>query len=233
MSKTKGNIVEPMPIIERWGADTMRLTMLFAGPFEDDIDWKLIAPDPERRPGLNAWLGRVFAAVFEAAGREGEDPEPLRRLAHRSLKAVTEDLERFRFNVAISKLQVLSNEIRATLDAGGSAREASELLALMLAPLAPFAAEELWREALGHPASVHLAAWPTYDPELAREETATLVVQVDGKVRDRLQVSADASEDACRELALSSEAAGRAIGARRVSRVVVRPPRLANIVTSG
>ena len=84
MSKTKGNIVEPMPLVERWGADTMRLTMLFAGPFEDDIDWKLIAGDPDKRPGVHQWLGRVFAAVSDAVERGGEDPEDLRRLTHKT-----------------------------------------------------------------------------------------------------------------------------------------------------
>jgi leucyl-tRNA synthetase len=146
---------------------------------------------------------------------------------------VTEDLERFRFNTAISKLMVLSNEMRAALDAGHGARGAAEALAQMLAPLAPFAAEELWREELGHTGSVHRSSWPSFDPELAREETVVLVVQVDGKVRDRLEVEADASEDACRDLALSSAAARRAVGGRRVVRVIVRAPRLANIVTSG
>ena len=120
MSKTKGNIVEPMPLVERWGADTMRLTMLFAGPFEDDIDWKLIEPPPDRKPGVTAWLGRVFAAVADAAERP-EDEEPRRWCAftHRSVAAVTEDMDRFRFNMAISKLMVLTNEIRAVARRGG------------------------------------------------------------------------------------------------------------------
>src|SRR6185503_18331530 len=104
MSKSKGNIVEPMPLVERWGADSIRLNILFAGPFEDDIDWKLIAPDPEKRPGVTTWLGRVFAAVGEACERDAPDPEQLRRLTHRTIRAVTDDMERFRFNVAISKL---------------------------------------------------------------------------------------------------------------------------------
>ena len=103
----------------------------------------------------------------------------------------------------------------------------------MLAPLAPFAAEELWREDLGHPDSVHRSSWPSFDPELAREGTVVLVVQVDGKVRDRLEVEAGATEDTCRELALCSQAARRAIAERRVARVIVRAPRLANIVTGG
>ena len=139
MSKSKGNIVEPMPLVERWGADSIRLNILFAGPFEDDIDWKLIAPDPEKRPGVTTWLGRVFAAVGEACERDAPDPEPLRRLTHRTIRAVTDDMERFRFNVAISKLQVLTNGMRSALDAGDGAREAATALVVMLAPLAPFA----------------------------------------------------------------------------------------------
>ncbi|MFN8234334.1 MAG: leucine--tRNA ligase [Actinomycetota bacterium] len=138
MSKTKGNIVEPMPIVERWGADTMRLIMLFAGPFEDDIDWKLIEAPADRRPGVNAWLGRVFAAVDEAVERGGVQDHPdLVKLTHRTIRGVTEDLERFRFNTAISKLQVLTNGMRTALDAGRGARVAAGPLAQMLALFAP------------------------------------------------------------------------------------------------
>jgi leucyl-tRNA synthetase len=233
MSKSKGNIVEPMPLVERWGADSIRLNILFAGPFEDDIDWKLIAPDPEKRPGVTTWLGRVFAAVGEACERDAPDPEQLRRLTHRTIRAVTDDMERFRFNVAISKLQVLTNGMRSALDAGDGAREAATALVIMLAPLAPFASEELWREVLGNPTSVHLASWPSFDEALARDETVTLVVQVDGKVRDRIEVAADADEETCRELALASEKARRALDGREIANVIVRPPRLVNLVTSG
>ncbi|MFB3737913.1 MAG: leucine--tRNA ligase [Candidatus Velamenicoccus archaeovorus] len=233
MSKSKGNIVEPMPLVERWGADTMRLTMLFAGPFEDDIDWKLIAGDPDKRPPMSSWLGRAHGVVFDAAERDAPQPEGLTRLVHRTIRGVTEDLERFRFNVAISKLMVLSNEMRSALDAGAGAREAAEAFALMLAPLAPFLAEELWREALGHRTSVHTASWPAFDPELARERRVTLVVQVDGKVRDRIEVEAEASEDACRELALASQNARRFLEGREIRQVIVRAPRLVNVVTGG
>src|ERR671919_293845 len=233
MSKSKGNIVEPMPLVERWGADTMRLTMLFAGPFEDDIDWKLIAPDPERRPGVNSWLGRVFAAVQEAFDRDGEEPEALRRVTHRTIKGVTEDLEDFRFNVAIAKLMVLTNEIRSALDAGAGGREASTALVQMMAPMAPFVAEELWRETLGNEASVHVAAWPAFDAALAAEDSVVLVVQVDGHVRDRIDVSPDASEEQCRELALASERALKAVDGHEIRRVIVRAPRLVNLVTRG
>ncbi len=233
MSKSKGNLVEAMPFVERWGSDALRLSILFAGPFGDDIDWKLIAPDLHRRPAMNQWLGRVHAAVSQAAERDASQPEELTRLTHRTIKAVTENLDRFRFNVAISKLQVLTNAIRSALDSGEGARDAASAVVQMLGPLAPFMAEELWREALGNRTSVHVSSWPSFDPELVRDERVTLVVQVDGKVRDRLEVDAAVDEATCRELALASENARRFLNGRQVRQVIVRPPRLVNIVTSG
>ncbi len=234
MSKSKGNIVEPMPIVERWGADTMRLIMLFAGPFEDDIDWKLIAgDDPNRRPGVHSWLGRVFAVVGEAVERGDGAPEPeaLVRGTHKTIAGVTDDLERFRFNTAISKLQVLTNEMRTAIDGGGGALGAARALVTMLAPFAPFAAEELWRVDLGEPASVHRAAWPSYDPALVFEDRVTMVFQVDGKLRDKVQVSADIDEVAALELARGSDKVAAAIDGREVVKEIVRVPKLVNLVT--
>jgi leucyl-tRNA synthetase len=219
-----------MPIVERWGADTMRLIILFAGPFEDDIDWKLIAgDDPNKRPGVHAWLGRVFNAVDDAVGRDAPESEELRRATARAVQGVTEDLERFRFNTAISKLQVLTNEMRAALDAGGGAREAAGALALMLAPLAPFAAEELWREVLGNPESVHRQSWPTFDASLVVEDTVTLVIQVNGKVRDRVEVPAGLSEAELIEHARASEKVQAHLDGEE-RRVIVVPDKLVNIV---
>ncbi|HEX7463411.1 MAG TPA: class I tRNA ligase family protein, partial [Actinomycetota bacterium] len=122
--------------------------------------------------------------------------------------------------------------IRSMLDGGGGAREAAVALVQMLAPMAPFLAEELWREALSNAASVHVSAWPSYDPDLAREERVILVVQVDGKVRDRVEVDAGASEETCREAALSSENTRRFLQGREIQQVIVRPPRLVNVVTA-
>ena len=153
------------------------------------------------------------------------------RLTHRTIKGVTDDLERFRFNVAISKLMVLTNGMRSALDGGGAARGAAEAFVQMLAPFAPFAAEELWREVLGHGESVHVSNWPEYDEALAAEDTVTLILQVDGKVRDKIEVPADASEERVLELAHASEKAGRAIGDRQVVKEIVRAPKLVNFVT--
>ena len=231
MSKTKGNIVEPMPIVERWGADTMRLIMLFAGPFEDDIDWKLIETEPGRRPGVTSWLGRVFVAVSDAAERDGDEPVSLTRLTHRTIRGVTEDVDRFRFNTAISKLMVLTNQMRETLDGGEGAAGAAHTLTQLLAPFAPFVAEELWREVLGNGSSVHTSMWPSYDASLAAEDTVTMVVQVDGKLRDKIEVSVDVDETTALAAARASEGARRAIGDREVVKEIVRVPKLVNFVT--
>jgi leucyl-tRNA synthetase len=159
------------------------------------------------------------------------EPDSLVRLTHKTIRDVTDDLERFRFNVAISKLQVLTNEMRAALDAGGGALGAARALVQMLAPFAPFAAEELWRVDLGEPASVHISSWPTYDPALTVEDTVTMVFQVDGKLRDKAEVPADIDEQGALELARASRKVQAAIDGREVVKEIVRIPKLVNVVT--
>ncbi|HEX2025038.1 MAG TPA: leucine--tRNA ligase [Actinomycetota bacterium] len=227
MSKSRGNLVEPMPLVDRYGADTIRLTMLFANKPEDDIDWADVSPE-----GVHDWLRRVWRAVHEAADRPGEDGEGLRRSTHRRIRTVTELYEGYRFNVVVARLMELTNEIRAVLDRGEPARESATALVLMMAPMAPFIAEELWRNVLGGEGSVHRQAWPSFDPGLATEDTQTMVVQVDGRVRDRIEVPIELSEDEAERLARDSANARRAIGRRQVVRVVARPPRLVNLVTA-
>ena len=168
-----------------------------------------------------------------ARGTDAGEPDVLRRLTHRTIKGVTEDMERFRFNTAISKLQVLTNEMRTALDAGGGALDAASALAQMLAPFAPFAAEELWREVLGNGSSVHVSSWPSYDPSLAAEDSVTLIVQVDGKVRDKIEVPVDTSEDrvpGARTGLRGGPTSDRR--ARQVAKEIVRAPKLVNFVTA-
>ncbi len=232
MSKSQGNLVEFADELSKYGADVIRVTMLFSGPPQDDVDWATVSP-----AGVQKWLGRVWRVGHEAAGASGSsgDTEALVRLMHRTVKAVSNDLERFAFNVAVSKLMVLTSAVQDGLEAGADARvmrRAAETLVVMLAPFAPFISEELWRGPLGHSDSVHLQRWPSFDPGLAAEERVVLVVQVDGKVRDRIEVDATASEDECRDLALGSERVSRALDGRRVARVIVKPPKLVNVVTA-
>jgi leucyl-tRNA synthetase len=233
LSKSKGNVVEPLPLIEAWGADTIRLTMMFAAPVEDDVDWATVSV-----AGVHKWLGRVWRAVHAAAeggaNADGGATERLRRAAHRATKAVTSDYERFGFNVAISKMMVLTNELQRGLEGGAAAdavRDAAERLVVLLAPMAPHITEELWRETLGHAESVLHAGWPAWDEALTREDKVTLIVQVDGRVRDRITVSASAGEEECRTAALASERARAAVGDRVVAETIVRPPKLVNLVT--
>ena len=231
LSKSKGNVVEPLPLIETWGADTIRLTMMFAAPVEDDVDWATVSV-----AGVHKWLGRVWRAVHAAAegGANGGATERLSRAAHRATKAVTSDYERFGFNVAISKMMVLTNELQRGIDSGAAAdavRDAAERLVVLLAPMAPHITEELWRETLGHAESVLHAGWPAWDEALTREDEVTLVVQVDGRVRDRITVSASAGEEECRTAALASKRARAAVGDRVVAETIVRPPKLVNLVT--
>jgi leucyl-tRNA synthetase len=160
-------------------------------------------------------------------------------VTHRTVKSVSEDFTRFKFNVSVAKLMTLTTELQRAVDAGAPAsdvRAAAEALVLMLAPMAPHVAEELWRGPLRHEPSVHLAAWPSYDEALARPEEVVLVVQVDGKIRDRLTVAADLDEEAARTLALGSEKVRRHLEGRSVERVFQGAPRpgapmLLNIVT--
>jgi leucyl-tRNA synthetase len=234
LSKSRGNVVELAPIIEKWGADTVRLTMMFAGPVDADVDWANVSP-----AGVHKWLGRVWRVVHQvgapgitAPGLPGDE---LRRLVHRTIKAVSSDYERFGFNVAISKLMALSTELQRAVDAGvdqEEARQAAEALVLMLAPMAPHISEELWQGPLGHTATLAYGPWPTWEEALTEEDEAVLVVQVDGRVRDRISVPSSAGEEECRSAALGSERIRRLLEGRSIERVIVRAPRLVSIVTA-
>jgi leucyl-tRNA synthetase len=226
MSKSRGNLVSLQSELGAHGVDAVRLTMIFAGPPEDDVDWADVSPT-----GSGKWLARVWRLAGEvgSAPSAKEDDGDLRRVTHQTIGAVTQLVESSRFNVVVARLMELSNAVRRSVDARGvtaAAREAMESLTVMLSLFAPYTAEESW-ERLGRKGFVHRQVWPAFDPALAAETTVTCVVQVNGKVRDRLEVAPDITEDALRALALESPAV-RALDAIRT--VVVRPPKLVNVV---
>ena len=230
MSKSRGNLVSLQSELAAHGVDAVRTTMVFAGPPEDDVDWADVSPT-----GSGKWLARVWRLAGEvgsAASSPDDDPE-LRRTTHQTIGTVTQLVESFRFNVVVAKLMELSNAVRRSVDAGrgGSraAREAMDALAVMLSLFAPYTAEEAW-ERLGRKGSVQKQAWPAFDPALAAEDTVTCVVQVNGKVRDRLDVPPDIAEDALREQALALPGVVRAVDGAAIRTVVVRPPKLVNVV---
>ncbi|HLW18482.1 MAG TPA: class I tRNA ligase family protein, partial [Actinomycetota bacterium] len=227
MSKSRGNLVTPKEIVDRYGADCARVTMLFAGPFEADVDWADVSPQ-----GTYRWLSRVWRIVLEHAARTG-DPSgasDLRRATHRAIEGVTNDLDRFRFNTAIAKLMMLTNEIADARDASDAdLAEAASALARMLNPMAPFISQELWTR-LGNEGYVQRADWPVADPDLIKVDHVTMVVQVSGKVRDKIDVPADIGENEMKERALASDKVRAHIDGREIVKTVIVPPKLVNLV---
>ncbi len=232
MSKSLGNGVDLGAELTAYGVDAVRLTMVFAGPPEDDIDWADVSPS-----GAVKYLARVarLAADVGALAGDERDPGVDKAVAH-TVEEVTRLTEAHRLNVSIARFMELTSTLRRAVDAGagaGSLRDGVEALAVMLSCYAPYTAEEVWSR-LGHDVvagdSVHAQTWPSYDPTLLVEQTVTCVVQVAGKLRDRLEVPVGIGEDELRELALGSEGVRRALDGAGVRTVVVRAPRLVNVV---
>jgi leucyl-tRNA synthetase len=234
MSKSLGNGVDLGEQLAAHGVDAIRLTMIFASPPEDDIDWADMNPDASVK-----FLGRVSRIAGEVgpAGRGSPAAEgdlALRKVTHRTIDEVTRLVESSRLNVAVARLMELASAARRAIDTGPGAgdpavREAAETLAVLLSLFAPYTAEESW-ELLGRQASVATAGWPAADPALLVQDLVTCVVQVAGKVRDRLEVPPGIGEDELRELALAAPGVIRALDGRGVRTVIVRPPKLVNIV---
>jgi leucyl-tRNA synthetase len=226
MSKSKGNVVTPDAMVEKYGADALRLWELFMGPFEEATNW-----NEEGVFGTARYLARVWGVLrrYVLAGCPPGKPgvETVKR-AHKTIRTVTDHVERMRFNTALATLMDQLNYIQK-LTPEELGRFAVESYVLLLAPLAPFVAEEFWRE-LGHRDSIHLETWPKYDEALTRDETITIVVQVNGKVRDRLQVEAGATEEAVIELALRSEAVIKQLDGTPPKKVIYVPGKLVSIV---
>ncbi|MFC5835576.1 leucine--tRNA ligase [Nonomuraea insulae] len=232
MSKTLGNGVDLGRQIDDFGVDAVRLTMVFAGPPEDDIDWADVSPAASQK-----YLARALRVMSEVTSEpgvpfEGGDVE-LRKVTHHTIDEATKLVESQRFNVAVARMMELTSAARKAIDSGPgpadpAVREAAETLAVLLSLVAPYTAEEGW-ERLGRTGSVSFAGWPVADPALLVQESVTCVVQVAGKVRDRLEVPPGIGEDDLRVLALASEKVAPYLqGMPR--KVIVRAPKLVNIV---
>jgi leucyl-tRNA synthetase len=232
MSKSKGNLVYFSEELDAYGVDAVRLTMAFAGPPEDDIDWRDVSPVGSQKFLARAW--RLSGDVTSAPGTspEGGDVE-LRRALHRFLADIPGLIEAFKFNVAVARTMEMVNHTRKAIDTGAggadpSVREAAEAIALALSMFAPHTAEDMW-ERLGHQPSVALQIWPEADQSLLVEDSVTAIIQINGKVRDRVDVSPGISAEELEKLALGTEAIQRALSDKTVVNVVVRAPKVVAI----
>lgn len=241
MSKSKGNTVDPQALIDEYGADTARLFMMFAAPPEMSLEWS-----DEAVAGANRFLRRLWKMVAEhvRAGlptqRDLADLPPalqdLRRLAHQALHKVTDDMGRRRtFNTAIATVMELANAFGKLDDNSAPAKqlrhEALEIIVRVLSPIVPHIAHTLWL-ALGHRDAVVNAPWPQVDTDALKQDSIEIVVQVNGKLRGRVSVPVQVSEDKVREIALADEAVARHVGGKTVKKVIVVPGKLVNIVVA-
>jgi len=226
MSKSRGNVVTPDAMIEKYGADALRLWELFMGPYDEDTSWS-----ESGLAGTERFITRVWTMVrryVEAGCPDGAPSDETLRKAHKTIRTVTEHIEQMRFNTALAAMMDHLNHI-AKLTPQELDRFVIESYVVMLAAMTPHLGEELWR-ALGHSDSVHLESWPGFDEALTRDDTVIIVVQVNGKVRDRLQVAVGAAEDEVRQLAFKSEAVIRHLGGKQPKKIIFVPHRMLSIV---
>ncbi|MGH3385705.1 MAG: leucine--tRNA ligase [Nocardioidaceae bacterium] len=233
MSKSLGNGVDLGEQLDNFGVDAVRVTMVFAGPPSDDIDWADMSPGGSLRFLQRAW--RLSGEVSSPAGADPSSGDvALRKATHKTVHEATALIESYRFNVMVARIMELVNTTRKAVDSGcgpadPAVREAVETVAILLSLVAPYTAEDMWAN-LGHEPTVAKAGWPTVDETLLVEDSVTAVVQVAGKVRDRLDVSPGISETELEQLALASATVQRALDGRGVRTVIVRAPTLVNIV---
>jgi len=232
MSKSRGNVVAPDDLVNKYGADTVRAYLMFFARWEMGAPW-----DAQGIEGTSRWIRRIWALYTDQnqpGNASAETKRNLRRRLHQTLRKVTHDFENFEFNTIISSLMELMNDMYKARDAGavGSAEwaEAQDIYLRMLAPVAPHIAEELWTNYLGKPYSIHQQLWPRVDEDAAREDTIEIPVQVNGKVRDRVVVSAEASEDEIKSAALTSEGVQKYLKGKEPRKVIVANKRLVNVV---
>jgi leucyl-tRNA synthetase len=226
MSKSRGNVVNPDEVIDAHGADAFRLYEMFMGPLEAVKPWSTRSIE-----GVDRFLNRLWRLLITEQGlnpRLQEVPveDELRRLLHATVKKVTDDTEALRFNTAISAMMVLLNKLE---DVQPLPRQAVETLVLLLSPYAPHLCEELW-ERLGHRESLAGEPWPSFDPAALVTEELVLVVQVNGKVRDRITVPADASDEQLRGIILGNARVKKFLNGQPIKQFIVVPKRLINIV---
>ncbi len=226
MSKSKGNVVTPDAMIEKYGADALRLWELYMSPFDEATNWNEGGIAGPQRFIQRVWT--MMRRYADAGCPTGTPTEETQKRTHKTIQLVTDHIERLRFNTAIAAMMDHLNHI-AKLKPEEMGRFAAESFTLLLAPMAPHVTEEIWR-ALGHKSSIHLESWPTFDPNLVRDEMVTVVVQINGKVRDRLELPAGTAEDDVRTLALNSEPVKRHLDGKLPKKFIFIKDKMLSIV---
>ena len=233
MSKSRGNLVRLSDELEHHGVDAIRLSMVFAGPPEDDVDWSDVSPSGSVKFLTRAW--RLSGDVTSAPGADfSQGDVSLRKVTHKALHDASFAVESFRFNVAVARVMELVNATRKAIDSGCGAgdpavREAVEAVAIMLSLVAPFTAEEMW-ERLGHKPAVALAGWPAVDEKLLVADAVEAVIQINGKIKERIEVSPSITDAELEALALAHPTIVAELGANAPKKVIARAPKLVNIV---
>jgi leucyl-tRNA synthetase len=233
MSKSRGNLVRLSDELENHGVDAIRLSMVFSGPPEDDVDWSDVSPSGSVKFLSRAW--RLSGDVTSAPNADFSKGEiSLRKATHKALHDAGFAVESFRFNVAVARVMELVNATRKAIDSGCGAadpavREATEAIAIMLSLVAPFTAEEMW-ERLGHKPAIALAGWPSVDPALLIDDEVEAVIQINGKIKDRMNVSPNISEADFEAAALALPSIVAELAGAAPKKVIARPPKLVNIV---
>jgi leucyl-tRNA synthetase len=236
MSKSRGNVVAPDVLVNKYGADTVRAYLMFFARWDMGAPW-----DSQGIEGTVRWMRRVWLLFTDEASSRGTSKtvpqsvlRDLRRKVHQTLKRVTRDFETFEFNTIISSLMELLNEMYKAREAGAAGtpewNEAVEIYLKMLAPVCPHVAEELWTEQLGRPYSIHQQPWPKVDEAAAKEDVIEIPVQVNGKVRARVTVAAEAGEEEIRSAALANEAVQKYLEGKPPKKVIVAKGRLVSVV---
>ena len=233
MSKSRGNLVRLSDELANHGVDAIRLAMVFAGPPEDDVDWADVSPSGSVKFLNRAW--RISGDVTSPAGCDFKAGDlALRKITHKALHDIGFAVESFRFNVAVARVMELVNATRKAIDSGcgpsdPAVREAAEAIAISLSLVAPFTSEEMW-EILGHKPGVALAGWPEVDPKLLEADAVTAILQVNGKIKDRIEVSPNISDAELEKLAMANPEITAAISGATISKIITRAPKLVNIV---
>ena len=231
MSKSRGNVVNPDDLVQKYGTDTVRAYLMFLGPWDAGAPW-----NPHGIEGLARFFKGVWTLcqmeVPETVTVKTETEKQLRKTLHQTLKKAGEDLQHFRFNTAIAAVMAFRNVLKAEAGAAGSDvwKECLEGMLLMLAPIAPHITEELWEKIKPGCGSIHQQAWPEYDESMIVEDMVTLVIQVNGKVRDRLEMPAGTSKEEAEQSALAAPKVQSYLEGRQIRKVIVVPERLVNIV---